>query len=299
MGSTSFRLTIETERETHHRIHHLNLGSSVSANGSFTESDIAGATGVLSEFMSVAKVHNCQRIVAVATESFRLAANGDAVATHIAREAGCEVKVLSPDEENNLVWQAIANQFHAVDNLVAVAITGGSVGIAAGPTNSRVPLHNFSYPLGSSVLAPRASANGFVDTSTRVRLEHHIAESLKPVGAVVRNIATPQFVISGGMPLALTKLIHTVRRSEVPEVLDGLTIDCSDLGHLIKTFDELSLPARLALPGISSKRAPNMALGATILRQVLRSLDVHAAEVSNAGLREGLLGRIYADAKAA
>ena len=109
----------------------------------------------------------------------------------------------------------------------------------------------------------------------------------------------PQFVVSGGMPLALAKLIHTVRRSEVPEVLNGLTIDCSDLGHLIKTFDELSLPARLALPGISSKRAPNMALGAIILRQVLRSLDVHAVEVSNAGLREGLLGRIYADAKAA
>ena len=83
MGSTSFRLTIETERETHHRIHHLNLGSSVSTNGSFTESDITNATGVLAEFMTAARVHNCQRIVAVATESFRLAANGDAVATPV------------------------------------------------------------------------------------------------------------------------------------------------------------------------------------------------------------------------
>lgn len=299
MGSTSFRLTIETERETHHRIHHLNLGSSVSTNGSFTESDITNATGVLAEFMTAARVHNCQRIVAVATESFRLAANGDAVATHLAREAGCEVKVLSPDEENNLVWQAMVNQFHGIDFLVAVAITGGSVGITAGPTSSGIPLHNFSYPLGTSVLAPRASDSGFVDTSTRVRLEQHIAESLKPVGAVLRDIKGCEFVVSGGMPLALAKLIHTVRRSEVPETLDGLAIDCSDLGHLIKTFDELSLPARLALPGISSKRAPNMALGATILRQVLRSLDVHAVEVSNVGLREGLLGRIYADAKAA
>ena len=45
----------------------------------------------------------------------------------------------------------MVNQFHAVDNLVAVAITGGSVGIAAGPISSRVPLHSFSYPLGGSV----------------------------------------------------------------------------------------------------------------------------------------------------
>ena len=52
----------------------------------------------------------------------------------------------------------------------------------------------------------------------------------------------PQFVVSGGMPLALAKLIHTVRRSEVPEVLDGLTIDCSDLGHLIKLLTSCLYP---------------------------------------------------------
>ena len=299
MGSTSFRLTIETGRDTQHRIHHLNLGSSVSSNGSFTESDIAAATGVVAEFMTAAKVHNCQRIAAVATEAFRLAANGEAVAAHIAREAGCEVKILSPTEENILTWRAVANRFADVDVLFAVAVTGGSVGVSGGPIGSQVPLHNFSYPLGTSVLAPRASEDGYIDPSTRVRLEHHIAENLKPVGVVAKDHDVRSFVVTGGMPLALAKLIHTLRRSEVPERLDGLSIDCSALGHLIKTFAELSIPARLALPGMSSKRSMNMALGATILRQVLRSLDIHATTVSSAGLREGFLSRLYADVEAA
>ena len=253
----------------------------------------------MAEFMTAAKIHNCQRVVAVATEAFRLAANGEAVAAHIAREVGCEVKVLAPSEENNLIWQAMVNQAYNVDFLATAAISGGSIGIAASPIGSGVPTHNFSFPLGTGVLAPRASENGFVDTSTRVRLEHHIAESLKPVRTVLSQFEGCRFVVCGGMPLALAKLIHTVRRSEVPEDLNGLSIDCSDLGHLIKTFDELSLPARLALPGISSKRAANMALGAIILRQVLRSLGLHAVAVSTVGVREGLLGRIYADVRAA
>ena len=101
------------------------------------------------------------------------------------------------------------------------------------------------------------------------------------------------------MPLALTKLIHTVRRSEVPESLDGLSINCSDLGHLIKTFSELSTQARLALPGMDSQRCELMPLGATILRQSMRSLGVHSAVVSTSGMKDALFARLIAEPKAA
>ena len=299
MGSTSFRLTVDTGQEMDRRSHHLHLGASVSANGSFTERDIAAATRVTHEFMINAKAHNCQRVVAVATESFRLAANGVAVASHIERETGCQIKILLPEEENTLAWQAVANRFPNTDRLTTIALSGGSLGISSGSLGQKTLVHNFSYPLGASILAPRASEDGYIDTSTRIRLEHHIAETLKTAAAVIKESGDSSFVIVGGMPLATTKLIHTVRRSEVPENLDGLGIDCSDLGHLIKTFSELSIPARLALPGMSSKRSEYMPLGVTILRQTMRSLGVHAAVVSTSGPKETLLSRLTAEAKAA
>ena len=299
MGSTSFRLTINTGQEVDRRSHHLHLGASVSSNGSFTEHDIAAATRVTAEFMTNAKTHNCQRVIAVATESFRLAANGVAVASHIERETGCQIKILLPEEENTLAWQAVANNFPNTDRLTTIALSGGSLGISSGSLAGKTPTHNFSYPLGTSVLAPRASKDGYVDTSTRIRLEHHIAESLKPAAAAIMESGDSSFVIVGGMPLAITKLIHTVRRSEVPEYLNGLSVDCSDLGHLIKTFSELSMPARLALPGMSSKRCEHMPLGVTILRQAMRSLGIHAAVVSTSGPKEPLLAGLIAEARAA
>ena len=299
MGSTSFRLTVNTGQEIDRRSHHLHLGASVSSNGSFTERDIAAATRVTAEFMTNAKTHNCQRVIAVATESFRLAANGLAVASHIEREAGCQIKILLPEEENTLTWQAVANHFPNTDHLTTIALSGGSLGISSGSLGGKTPAHNFSYPLGTGVLAPRASKDGYIDTSTRIRLEHHIAESLKPAATTIKESGNSSFVIVGGMPLAMTKLIHTIRRSEVPENLNGLGVDCSDLGHLIKTFSELSIPARLALPGMSSKRCEYMPLGVTILRQTMRSLGVHAAVVSTSGPKETLLSRLTAEVKAA
>ncbi len=299
MGSTTFRLTINTGDEVDRRTHHLHLGASVSSNGSFTQNDISAATRLTQEFMTAAKTQNCQRIVAVATESFRLAANGAAVASHIEREAGCQIKILLPEEENALIWQAAADHFPNVDDLTTISLSGGSLGIANGRLGTSGPKHNFSYPLGTSVLAPRASTGGYIETSTIVRLEHHITQSLKPATAAINQTENSSFVIVGGMPLALAKLIHTIRRSEVPESLNGLQIDCSDLGHLIKTFSELSRPGRLALPGMNSKRSELMPLGATILRQSMRSLGVHSAVVSTSGMKDALLARLTAEPKAA
>ena len=299
LGSTTCRLTVNTGGEVDRRTHHLHLGASVSSNGSFTQNDISAATRLTQEFMTAAKAHNCQRVVAVATESFRLAAHGPAVASHIEREAGCPIKILLPEEENILIWQATADRLLNLDDLTTIALSGGSLGIASGRLGSRRPEHNFSWPLGTSVLAPRASTNGFVETSTRVRLENHIAESLKSITAEINQTEDSSFVIVGGMPLALAKLVNTVRRSEVPESLDGLSIDCSDLGHLIKTFSELSTNSRLALPGMNAKRSQLMPLGATILRQSMRSLGVHSATVSTAGMKDTLFSRLIAEPKAA
>ena len=299
IGNTACRLTIDTGNGVDRRTHHLHLGASVSSNGSFTQDDISTATRLAQEFMTAAKARNCQRIVAIATESFRLAANGAAVASHISRESGCQIKILLPGEENALIWQAAADRFSNLNDLTTIALTGGSLGITSGKIGTESPEHNLSYPLGTSVLAPRASTNGFVETPTRVRLEHHIAESLKSVTSTIRQSANSSFIVTGGMPLALAKLIHTIRRSEVPESLDGLSIDCSDLSHLIKTFSELSTQGRLALPGMSPKRSELMPLGATILRQSMRSLEVHSAAVSTCGLKDALFARLIAEPRAA
>ena len=299
MGSTGFRLTIYSEQETERRSQHLHLGSSVSTSGSFTEQDISTATRVAAEFMTAARMHNCQRIVAVATESFRLAANGEAVAAHISREIGCPVRILSPTEEVALTWRAVVNDFPDRPGVTMVDLSGGSLGLGSGASNTKSPCHNFSFPLGTSVLAPRVLDDGYLETSTRTRLEHHIAETLKPAIASIGPVLEEQIVLTGGTVRAVAQLIHTTRRGEVPDDINGLGIDCSDLGHLVKKLSELSLPGRLALPGMKQRRSLHLPLAVAILRQTMRSLGVHEASVSTMGLKDGLLSRLMTQARAA
>ena len=299
MGSTGFRLVIDTGRYTERRSQHLHLGSSVSTHGSFTEDDIAAATRLATEFMTAARMHNCQRIVSVATESFRLAANGDAVAAHIGREIGCPVQILSPQEEVALAWRSVINEFPHLPDITMVDFSGGSLALGSGLVGPKGPSHNFSYPLGTSVLAPRALSDGYLETSMRIRLEHHIAETLKPVVKNLETAAHQQVVLTGGMGRAIARLIHTTRRGEVPDHLHGLNVDCSDLGHLVKKFSELSLAARLALPGMDQRRSLHMPLAVAIIRQTMRSLEAHAAVVATGGLREGLLAQLMTQQTAA
>ena len=171
--------------------------------------------------------------------------------------------------------------------------------MGSGPSNTKGPCHNFSFPLGTSVLAPRALDDGYLETSTRTRLEHHIAETLKPAIASIGPVLEEQIVLTGGTVRALAQLIHTTRRGEVPNDINGLGIDCSDLGHLVKKLSELSLPARLALPGMKQRRSLHLPLAVAILRQTMRSLGVHEASVSTMGLRDGLLSRLMTQARAA
>ncbi len=299
LGSTGFRLTIDDGRDIERRSQHLHLGSSVSTYGSFTERDISAATRLAAEFMTAAKMHNCQRIVAIATESFRLAANGEAVASHISREIGCPVRILSPQEEVSLTWRAVVNEFPNRPSVIMVDLSGGHLGLGSGPVGVKDPVHNFSYPLGTSVLAPRALADGYLETSTRTRLEHHIAETLKPAMARIGPTSAEQIVLTGGMARALAQLVHTTRRGEVPDGVNGLGVDCSDLGHLVKKFSEISLPARLALPGMKQRRSLHLPLAVAILRQTMRSLEAHEALVTTVGLREGLLARLMTQQRAA
>ena len=296
LGNTGIRLNISAAGRSHTRCQHLNLGASVSSHGSFVEEDIAAMTALVTEFMTAIKVHNCQRVFGVATESFRLAANGQAVAAHVERETGCQIRILTPEEENGLNWQAAASSAATLDQLTVLSLNGGTLGITQGPANSTMPVSSHSFPLGVNILAPRTTPDGYLPASTRIRIERHIGETLKSEFGTPKSV---QVALLGEMSVGLATLIHTMRRSEVPENVTGLTLDCADLGHLIKTFEDMSLRARLALPGICPRRAPHMPLGATILRQALRSIGANTATVRTVGLKDSIFRKLAIEAKAA
>ncbi|MCH1615049.1 MAG: hypothetical protein L7S47_04990, partial [Acidimicrobiales bacterium] len=150
-----------------------------------------------------------------------------------------------------------------------------------------------------SLLSPRTLKHGILSSDTRIRLEHHIASELRPAIQKSKSLLPLPTVLVGGAARGIAQLLFVSRRAEMPDTAHGFVIDCSDLGHLINRLSKFPLASRLAMPGMSERRAETMPLAATILRQLLRSLEVHEAVVSTSGLREGIFQRLTAVRKAA
>ena len=292
LGSNSFRLLVaDAAGPIEQRAHYLGLARSVSAHGSLTKDDLQLALLRARELVRCAEDLECVHLGIVATEAFRLASNGAAAIERLSAAIEHPIKLLNAEQETALAFRGAAQRHPHLEDLTMVDVGGGSLGIASGHTRAPRPAHQSSYELGIELIAQRALDGEFLSTSSRVRLETHIAGEL---GATLPSLpATRPVVLVGGSVRALARVIHTARRGEVPADLDGLRIDCTDLGHLITRLAELTTPARLAIGGMSRHRAETMPLAAAVVRQTLRSLGVNSAIVSTGGLREGAIGQLH------
>lgn len=290
LGSNSFRLLVaDAAGPVEKRAHFLGLARSVSTHGSLTPDDLRHATRRAAELLWCARDLECDRIAVVATEAFRFAANGPAAVEHLAHQLDHPVRLLSVAEETSLAFRGALPVLPDAPAVTVLDLGGGSLGIASGATGQARPEVHFSYPFGVEMLAPRVLDDEWLPTGKRIKLEHHLAGEFQPVAATLAGLGDRPIIAVGGAARALARVIHTARRGQVPETADGLTIDSTDLGHLIGRLSELGTRGRQALPGMPPHRAATMPLAATILRQALRSIGIERAIVSTAGLREGAL----------
>jgi len=292
LGSNSFRLVVADHGGVvATRNHHLGLARSVSMFGSLTRDDLQRATLTARELLDCAHNHGCDHIAIVATEVFRLASNGSAAAEHITEAISHPVHILPAAEETALAFLACATALPDLDRFTMIDLGGGSLGVASGAAVVR-PEHHFSLQLGVELLAPRALDDDLLSVANRIRLEHHIASELQPVARTVERAGEP-LVLVGGAARALAQVVHTARRGRVPDSVHGLTIDWTDLGHLIGRLSDLPRSARLAVPGMKPRRAATFPLAAAILRQAMISLGGDRAIVSTAGVRDAAMQQLH------
>lgn len=300
LGSNSFRLLVsESGDEVLRRSEHLHLASTLNGAGFLENNAIERALQTVREYVRVAADHGCGAPTVVATEVFRLAANGPAVLDHIAAEVGIQIRLLSRSEEAMLSWKGAGSALPQLRELTVADLGGGSLTLATGPNFAPRPEFHFARSLGVSLLAPCAQRGDQLSPGARVRLEGHIADELRGAAATLDAYPDRPIVLVGGWPRALAQVMHTSRRGQVPESVHGLDIDCADLGHLIMKLSDLSTSARLAVPGMKHRRAAYLPTAATILRQTLRSLNAHTAVVSAAGLRDGITTQLALSHRAA
>ncbi len=223
-------------------------------------------------------------VVASATSALRDATNGDHLIERLEVALRHPIRVLEGEEEAELAYLGATSGLGISDEPVIVAdLGGGSLEIAVGH-GTDVDL-TATFPLGASRMTALHVSNDPPHLIELDAVERAVTDATRDLFAQVRARGPMRCVVAGGTGRAVARLLATNRPSDR---IDGMVVPNAELHVLSRRLATLSREERLAL-GIQAKRVDVLPAGALILSCVAEGLDAGSLEISEWGLREGLL----------
>lgn len=290
IGSNSILLTIaDGDTVIHDEARIVGLGTGLGDRGLFAPDRIAAASGVLADYVEIARSHEIEphAIKAVATSAARRAMNAETFFERVLKRQGLRVRIISGDEEARLTWLGGQRALELPSGpILVVDLGGGSTELILG--QSRQLEQRISLELGSVRLTEHTlehDPSGRVDPRSLPPTLKHIAGELERFELEAR----PWGVVGiGGTVTTLAAMRLGLERYDSARVHGGRL----DRAHLSGFIDQL-LPTdraeRRALVAVAPDRADYLLAGALILDRVLAMSGCEVLVVSDRGLRYGLL----------
>jgi exopolyphosphatase/guanosine-5'-triphosphate,3'-diphosphate pyrophosphatase len=271
----------------------LNLAMAVGATGSIPPERVRASVSAAKRLRRAVEETRPDVVVALATAALRDAANGAQVVARLERVVGEPVRVLDGEEEARLCFVGQrAGVWTGPGPSVGLDLGGGSFEVALG-TADRVELAT-SAAVGATRLRGELGGPQRLGPEEQAVIRRRTAEALDGVRRELERFpgATRRVVVSGGTARALARLAvsHTREHDAVgPADVNQVELPAAQVEELAARLAPLELEQRLALPGMSPRRAPMIPIGAAILSAFAEVLEVERFVVSVWGLREGAL----------
>jgi exopolyphosphatase/guanosine-5'-triphosphate,3'-diphosphate pyrophosphatase len=243
---------------------------------------------VAREFAALARSYGADEMVAVATAATREAANQRAFLRRLRQEAQIDVHVVSGLEEARLIYLGVASGVHLGNKqALFIDIGGGSTEVIIGTQHQYHYLN--SLKLGAIRLTTRflADVPGPVPprryAQVRQHVRHYVVHTLREMRAHRIDLA----IGSAGTIENLADVATRVLLKRARQRDDVLT--AAQLKHVVSLLGALPLAARRKVPGLNPARADIILGGAVILETLMEELELSEIQISERGLRDGLL----------
>ncbi len=287
---TNSVLLLAAERRSDGRFHPLaermeitRLGRGVDKTGRLSEEALVETLAAVRDFAAEARSLGCASVLATATSAARDASNGSELVRRAA-ELGVAVEIISGEREAQLSYAAVAADFAAHDERIAVIdIGGGSTEFILGH-GVHVDTRR-SVNVGSVRLTERCLQGDPPTPGSLLLVEETLREMLrdvKPVESGVRVI---------GIAGTFTTIAAIARGVEPydPERVHGLVLPLAELEEVSARLASLKLEDRKKLPGLDPKRADVIVAGARLALASVRALGVTQVTIGDRGVRWGYL----------
>ncbi len=285
---------VAKEKET------VRLGEFCEDTGDLTEEAMARCIAALKRCMQVAESLQSDDVVAVATSAVREAGNGQIFVDRVKAEVGLSVNLISGIEEARRIYLGVISGVELKGQPhVIIDIGGGSTEIIAG----RGGPHDFlsSSKVGAVRLTARFVSSDPIDKKEFEYLRAYVHGMLEPTidklkselsrkleGTVAQNQPL-QMIGTSGTIECLATLLAVDKIGAEPDPLNGYEFSYDELSNWIKQLRKMSCEERLALPGMSDRRAEIIVAGAVVLQVAMELLEVRSLRICERALREGVV----------
>ncbi len=245
------------------------------------------AASLVREFQRRALALGAARVVVGATAALRSAVNGAEVAALIREHTGIEVRVLTGDEEAQLVYRAVVAGLGSAarrSQCIVFDLGGGSTEVVSG-VGDRAGRW-VSLPFGAVSLTERHLHHDPVTPGEVAALEAAVDQTIMHSCAYLPSVS-PLLAGVGGTITVLAALDRGMTHYD-PVALEGWTIPAERLAQLVERFVRSTHGERREWPVLGEGRADIVVAGVLVVRRLLARFPAPGLTCSTQGLRYGL-----------
>ena len=265
----------------------VRLGAGGLDGKKLTREAMTAALQALSKFERLAKSHQVDEILAVATSATREAENGGAFLKAIERKTGVRPRIITGTEEARLIHLAAVYGVDTPKPAVVIDIGGGSVEITLG--SGREVKFARSFKIGVIRLTERFVSSDPISNRDERKMTKFIGEQVDRYLEHIIEAGFDRVIGTSGTILSLGVVATAIERGTAPEEVRNLRVPAKSVRRVRKMAVELDLEDRIHMPGQDPRRADLMVAGAVLLDALLRKLDADEITLCDLALREGVV----------
>ncbi len=298
LGSSSFHLmVVDASREglltpVLRRRSFLHLGTEVARTGGVPADRAASAVRAVRRLRLAADEAGVDVVVPLATAALRDADNGSKLIARLEQVLGHPITLLTGEEEARLCFLGQrAGVWVGHDPVLGLDLGGGSLEAGIGTIDEVSAVA--SVALGTARLRGELGTGEVLTAEGRRAVAAVALARAEPIRAMLARTpkAGTRVLASGGTVRALARLAMGLYRPHQGSAsaiqVNQVELPAGQLHELADRLSTLDLDARLALPGVQTRRAPLLPIGAVVLSTLVESLGLQRLVVSEWGLREG------------
>ena len=296
MGTNTFHLLLAEIGQSGVRILYRNheavrIGMAGINEGIISQSACQRAIMAMKRFKGIMDEHAIRRTYAYGTSALRNARNGPALVEEIRTVTGISVRIISGEEEADLIFAGIQSALHLGDqpNLV-MDIGAGSVEFIIG--NERDVFWKQSFEIGGQRLLEQFQKHDPITQEEIAAMDDYFRRTLTPLAIALGKWQPVVIVGSSGtfdtlseIYCAQESLIYPCDASETPLTIEGFYEIYHDL--IRKNREE-----RMKVKGMIPLRVEMIVVACCLVRFVLEQHHFESIRVSTYSLKEGALAVI-------